>query len=116
MIRSGQSASSEQSMRNKHLIRQYQKELTKKVNPTEILAYLRCLTTEEINGITCCKDRHGDERGALKMMSYLVLKGDDMLDQLLTGLRETGHSEVAQQLTDEIAKERRRINASKGFK
>ena len=71
-------------------------ELVKEVNPAEILEYLICLTAEEIKKINFCKDIYGDERSALKMMSYLqVLKGDDMLYQLLTGLRETGHSEVA---------------------
>ena len=113
MIRNGQRAPSKDSLRNKHLISRYQSVLTERISPPEMCCYLSCLSTEERNEIVSCTDNHGSERGALKMLSYLVLKGDDMIGQLLNGLRKTKNTHVAVQLETEIEQDMRRIRASK---
>ena len=67
----------------------------------DILPYLPCLSDEEKNEITACRENHANQQAAFKMLSLLVLKGEEMFGQLLNALykgKKGQHKQLAKDL------------------
>ena len=100
MVKIGQNVPDENTRRVKHLIDIFSVALAK-VDPIEMHPYLHCLSDEEQEQIQACTKASGNERGAIKMFSLLVLKGtSEMFRQLVMALKKTRYEQVATDLED----------------
>ena len=100
MVKTGQNVPDENTSRVKHLIDIFSVVLAQ-VDPIEMRPYLQCLSNEEQQQIQACTTASGNERGAIKMFSLLVLKGtSEMFVQLVMALKKTRHEQVATVLED----------------
>ncbi|XP_038046192.1 probable ATP-dependent RNA helicase DHX58 [Patiria miniata] len=82
----------------KHLIQAFHEQLNQ-IDPASMLPYLRCLNTEEKESIRQTTHNFGDTRGAVFLLGIICKKGKVVVGQLMKGLRETGHGNLAQKLS-----------------
>ncbi|XP_022094381.1 probable ATP-dependent RNA helicase DDX58 isoform X2 [Acanthaster planci] len=83
----------------RHLIQAFHDSLNK-MAPCEMLPYLHCLLEEEKESIRQTAQYHGDIRGAVRLLGIIPKRGKDGFRQMIEGLRHTGLTKLANELTD----------------
>ncbi|XP_072025909.1 uncharacterized protein [Amphiura filiformis] len=101
-LEDGKAVPCEIVQQRKDLVHIFFPKLVTETRINDVIPYLKCLSAEERNEIMACKDQHGNEQAAMKMVFYLVLKGEEMYGQLINALVKAGQHDLATDLQEMI--------------